>query len=42
MKSRFWQIQIEEDRYKTAFTTLFEYYEWNIMPFRLKDAPSKS
>ena len=40
MKSGFWQIQIREsDRYKTAFTTPFGYYEWNVMPFSLKNAP---
>ena len=42
MKSRFWQIQIDEkDRYKTAFTVPFGHYEWNIMPFGLKNAPSE-
>ena len=42
MKSRFWQIQIiENDRYKTAFTTHFGHYEWNVMPFGLKNAPSE-
>ena len=42
MKSRFWQIQISEnDRYKTAFTTPFGHYEWNVMPFGLKNAPSE-
>ena len=41
MKSGFWQIQIEEtDRYKTAFTVPFGHYEWNVMPFDLKNAPS--
>ena len=39
MKSGFWQIQIREpDRYKTAFTTPFGHYEWNVMPFGLKNA----
>jgi len=42
MKSGFWQIQItERDRYKTAFTTPFGHYEWNVMPFGLKNAPSE-
>ena len=42
MKSRFWQIQIDEkDRYKTAFTVPFGHYEWNVMPFGLKNAPSE-
>ena len=42
MKSEFWQIQIDEkDRYKTAFTVPFCYYEWNVMPFGLKNAPSE-
>ena len=42
MKSEFWQIQIDEkDRYKTAFTVPFGYYEWNVMPFGLKNAPSE-
>ena len=42
MKSGFWQIQIREsDRYKTAFTTPFRHYEWNVMPFGLKNAPSE-
>ena len=42
MKSGFWQIQIkEEDLYKTTFTTPFGHYEWNVMPFRLKNAPFK-
>ncbi|KAK0598206.1 hypothetical protein LWI29_032525 [Acer saccharum] len=42
MKSGFWQIQIDEkDRYKTAFTVPFGQYEWNAMPFGLKNAPSE-
>ena len=39
MKSRFWQIQIDKDhRYKTTFTVPFGQYEWNVMPFGLKNA----
>ena len=42
MKSGFWQVLIDEkDRYKTAFTVLFGHYEWNVMPFGLKNAPSE-
>jgi len=42
MKTGFWQIQIiESDRYKTAFTVPFGHYEWNVMPFGLKNAPSE-
>ena len=42
MKSGFWQVQIDDkDEYKTAFTTSFGHYEWNVMPFGLKSAPSE-
>ena len=42
MKFGFWQVQIkEEDRYKTAFIVPFGHYEWNVMPFDLKNAPSE-
>ena len=42
MKSGFWQIQIaEKDRYKTTFVVPFGHYEWNVMPFGLKNAPSE-
>ncbi|CAL2245616.1 unnamed protein product [Prunus armeniaca] len=42
MKSGYWQIQIaENDKYKTAFNVPFGHYEWNILPFGLKNAPSE-
>ena len=42
MKSGFWQDQIQpKDRYKTTFTVPFGHYEWNVMPFGLKNAPSE-
>lgn len=42
MKLRFWQIQIDpKDCYKIAFIVLFNQYEWNIMPFDLKNAQSE-
>src|SRR6266498_1598491 len=39
--SEFWQIEIEkEDKAKTAFSTSWEHYEYNVMPFGLKGAPA--
>ena len=36
------QVQIkEENRYKTAFTIHFCHYEWNVIPFGLKNTPSE-
>ncbi len=37
--SRFWQIEIEErDKVKTAFSTSWGHYEYNVIPFGLKGA----
>ena len=42
IKLGFWQILIKEiDRYKTTFTVPFGQYEWNVMSFGLKNAPSE-
>jgi hypothetical protein len=42
MKLGFWQVQIaDKDRYKNTFTTPFGHYEWNVMPFGLKNALSE-
>ena len=42
IKSRFWQIRTKpKDIYKIAFTVPFGQYEWNVMPFGLKNAPSE-
>nr|KYP59168.1 polyprotein [Cajanus cajan] len=42
MKSGYYQIGVkEEDKYKTAFNVPFGHYEWNVMSFGLKNAPSE-
>ncbi|KAA0052109.1 Enzymatic polyprotein [Cucumis melo var. makuwa] len=42
MMSGFWQIQIHpSDRYKKAFNVPFGQFQWNVMPFGLKNAPSE-
>lgn len=41
LKSGFWQIQIvDKDRWKTAFTVPQGLYEWTVLPFGIKTAPS--
>lgn len=42
LKSGFWQIGIfPADRYKTAFVVPQGQYQWRVMPFGLKNAPSE-
>ena len=42
LKFGFWQVAIkEEDKFKTTFSVPAGHYEWNVMPFGLKNAPSK-
>ncbi|GJZ87935.1 putative reverse transcriptase domain, viral movement protein [Tanacetum coccineum] len=41
LKSRFWQLGIKpEDRLKTAFCIPDHHYQWKVMSFGLKNAPS--
>ncbi|PIK38608.1 Septin-8-A [Apostichopus japonicus] len=41
LKSGYWQIEVEEkEKYKTAFTHPFGFYECNRMPFGLTNAPA--
>ncbi|GKB58811.1 putative reverse transcriptase domain, viral movement protein [Tanacetum coccineum] len=41
LKSGFWQLGIKpEDRPKTAFCIPDHHYQWKVMPFGLKNAPS--
>ncbi|GKC45396.1 putative reverse transcriptase domain, viral movement protein [Tanacetum coccineum] len=41
LKSGFWQLGIKpEDRLKTAFCIPDHHYQWKVMPFGLKNAPS--
>jgi hypothetical protein len=42
LKYGFWKVAIkEEDKFKIAFSVPAGHYEWNIMPFGLKNAPTK-
>ena len=42
LKFGFLQVAIaEKDKFKTAFSIPAGHYEWNVMPFGLKHAPSK-
>lgn len=42
LKSGFWKIGINpEDRYKTTFVVPSRQYQWMVMPFGLKNAPSE-
>ena len=42
LKSGFWQLKIHlDDRYKTAFIMPQGMYQWVVMPFGLKTAPSE-
>lgn len=42
LKSGFWQIGIvPQDRFKTAFVVPEGQYQWRVMPFGLKNAPSE-
>ena len=42
LKARFWQLGIHpEERYKTAFCIPNHYYQWTVIPFGLKNAPSQ-
>ncbi|KAL5569654.1 hypothetical protein UlMin_026229 [Ulmus minor] len=41
LKAGFWQLEIKpEDRPKTAFFIPNQHYQWTVMPFGLKPAPS--
>ena len=42
LKAGFWQLGIHpEERYKTAFCIPNHHYQWIVMPFSLKNAPSQ-
>lgn len=42
LKAGFWQVAIvEKDKFKIFFIIPAGHYEWNVMPFGLKNAPLK-
>jgi hypothetical protein len=42
LKSGFWQVAVkEEDKFKTTFNIPTGHYEWNVIPFGVKNAPAK-
>ena len=42
LKAGFWQLGIHpKERYKTAFCIPDHHYQWTVMPFGLKNAPSQ-
>ena len=41
LRTAYWQVQVKPaDRWKTAFTCRYGYFEWTVMPFGLKNAPA--